>query len=99
MGEGRDCFSVGGGFIFKLGDVGFDGGFSKKTMGWGVVPPCLPLLEETLDVNVQWKQPFLSVSLSLHPKCLESICCNFGLSLIRLKLLLQIFENGFDVII
>ena len=43
----------GGGFTFKwgrcpMGRVNFDGGFSKKTMGWGGCPPCLPSLWKTL---------------------------------------------------
>ena len=40
MGEG--VFQMGGGFIFKWrggvphrGDIGFDGGISKKIVGWG----------------------------------------------------------------
>ena len=53
-GGGAVVFQMGGGFIFKWGctprgGIGFDGGFSKKIVGWGA-PPHLPTMGNTVYI-------------------------------------------------
>ena len=55
------------------------------------------------DVNVQWKQPFLSASSSLLPKCLQSslyvVILVWALVWLNSNCCSKFFENGFVVTI